>query len=153
MKLYTFEKLDIGQDGFYDLFQKTIVTNLNINVYGAIGITTEYEGRIDLICKYLYGSSDYTEELMTLNNIINPWSVKIGDIIFYFRSSGDYSPMYETDLPPLEQKDSILLMNKNKTTKKDPNRLGSPPTIKPDNLNQIKINYDTKQITINNIIL
>ena len=150
MKLYTFEKLDIGQDGFYDLFQKTIVTNLNITVYGAIGITTEYEGRIDLICKYLYGSADYIEELMALNNIINPWSMKTGDILFYLKMPSDYGTMYQKDEPTNTQKDEILLMNKNKSTKKDSNRLGSPPVIKPDNLKQIDINYVKKKITIIN---
>lgn len=149
MLIYSFEKLNIGNDGFYDLFQKTMINNDNI-FYNYFYVTDEYQGRIDLISKYLYGTTDYIEELMTINNIINPWSIKSGDIIYYANASSDYSIIYKNDEPLNEQKDQILLMNKNKSTKKDVNRLGSPPVIKPDNLKQVDINYVKKKITIIN---
>jgi hypothetical protein len=41
-------------------------------------------------------------------------------------------------------------MNKDKQNKKDANRIGSPPTIRPDNLKQIDVNYSKKKITIMN---
>ena len=72
------------------------------------------------------------------------------DIIYYANASSDYSIIYKNDEPLNEQKDQILLMNKNKSTKKDVNRLGSPPVIKPDNLKQVDINYVKKKITIIN---
>lgn len=149
MLIYSFEKLNIGNDGFYDLFQKTMINNDNI-FYNYFYVTDEYEGRIDLISQKLYGTTDYIEELMTINNIINPWSIKSNDIIYYANASSDYSIIYKNDEPLNEQKDEILLMNKNKTTKKDVNRLGSPPVIKPDNLKQVDINYVKKKITIIN---
>lgn len=149
MLIYSFEKLNIGNDGFYDLFQKTMVNDNNI-FYNYFFVTNEYEGRLDLISKQLYGSTDYIEELMTINNIINPWSIKSGDIIYYANSSTDYSIIYQNDEPINDQKDKILLMNKNKSTKKDINRLGSPPVIKPDNLKQLDVNYIKKKITIIN---
>lgn len=149
MLIYSFEKLEIGNDGFYDLFQKTMINNDNI-FYNYFFVTNEYEGRIDLISKYLYGSTDYIEELMTINNIINPWSIKSGDIIYYANTSTDYSIIYQNEEPINDQKDKILLMNRNKSTKKDVNRLGSPPVIKPDNLKQIDVNYIKKKIIIIN---
>lgn len=149
MKIYSFENLNIGNDGFYDLFQKTMVNNIQQS-YKYFVVTDEYEGRIDLVSMYLYGTNIYTEELMTLNNIINPWSIKNGDYIFYYESTSDYSTFYKKDDPTYSQKDEILLMNKNKSTKKDSNRLGSPPVIKPDNLKQVDINYTKKKISIIN---
>ena len=149
MIIYTFETLQIGNDGYYDLFQKTMVNDNTID-YNYFNVTDEYEGRIDLISKYLYGSGDYVEQLMTINNILNPWSIKTGDVIQYPSDSGNFTLLYKKDEPVNDQKDKILLMNKNKTTKKDSNRLGSPPVIKPDNLKQVDINYVKKKITIIN---
>ena len=149
MRFYSFETLNIETDGFYDLFQKTMINNFNID-FSYFYVTDEYEGRIDLISNYLYGNSNYIEELMTINNIFNPWSIKNGDIIYYAKSSSDFGLMYQKDVTDNTQKDRILLMNKNKSTKKDSNRLGSPPVIKPDNLKQVDINYIKKKITIIN---
>ena len=149
MNIYTFETLDIGNDGFYNLFEKTMVNDNTIS-YSYFYITDEYEGRIDLISKYLYGSGDYVEQLMTINNIINPWSIKNGDIIYYPTDSSTFGLLYKRDEPTNDQKDQILLMNKSKSTKKDSNRLGSPPVIKPDNLKQVDVNYVKKKITIIN---
>jgi hypothetical protein len=150
MNIYTFDKLTIGTDGFYDLFAKTVVANANI-VDKVFVVTDEYAGRIDLVSKYLYGSDDFTEELMTLNNIMNPWSIKQGDLLLYSSNDTNYQLMYKTDPDAqLDKKDTILMMNNNKVTKKDANRIGYPPTIKPDNLKQIDINYNKKKITIIN---
>jgi hypothetical protein len=152
MKIYTFDKLNIGTDGFYDLFEKTIVNDINLSNYYNFIVNDEFEGRLDLISKYLYGSTDFMEELMVINNIINPFSIKTGDILYYIPSSGDFNYLYVSDEMNDDIKDDILLMNKNKSTKKDINRIGYPPTIKPDNLKQIKVNYNNKKITIVNTV-
>ena len=150
MQIYSFENLEINNDGYYDLFKKTMVMkSKNIDYYRFI-ITDEYEGRLDLISRYLYGSSNFIEELMMVNNIINPFSIKSGDLIYFLKDANDYGLMYEKDEEINDQKDKILLMNRNKSTKKDVNRLGSPPVIKPDNLKQIDVNYIKKKITIIN---
>jgi len=149
MKIYSFEKLTINDYGFYDLFEKTIVNKTDL--FGQIFLVTdEYEGRLDLISKYKYGSTDYVEELMAINNIYNPWSIKSGDEIIVFDSSEVFASLYKSDEIIGENKDNILLMNKNKTNKIDRNRIGSPPPITPDNLKQLNINYSKRKITIIN---
>lgn len=150
MLIYTFENLDpISGDTSDLLFQKSMV-NYPKSIYSVIFVGPEYEGRLDLISMYLYGSTDYVEELMTINNIINPWSVKAGDVLSFYKTSANFSFMYQKEASPNKQKDEILLMNKNKSTTVDSNRLGSPPTIKPDNLKQLDVNYNKKKITIIN---
>ena len=149
MKIYSFEQLTIKTDGFYDLFEKTMKPSTDFTLYKFV-VTDEYKGRLDLVSRYLYGSSDYVEELMKINNIINPLSVKGGDIIYHPQDSSSFTFLYDKDIAVTNQKDEILMMNKNKSTKTDSNRLGSPPTIKPDNLKQLDINYNKKKITVIN---
>jgi len=150
MNIYSFIKLNIEKNGFYDLFKRTLVNRFITTDIGIFVVTDEYEGRIDLVCRYLHGNSDLVEELMTLNGIINPFSIKIGNIIYYYKNLDNYGLLYQSDPEDFSNKDQILNMNKKKNTKKDVNRIGSPPTIKPDNLKQIDINYDKKKITIIN---
>lgn len=150
MNIYSFIKLTIESNGFYDLFKKTLVNKFVSSNVKSFIVTDEYEGRIDLVCRYLHGSSDYVEELMTLNGIINPHSIKTGDELFYYTDTDNYGLLRQSDPEDTTNKDSILLMNKQKNTKKDKNRIGSPPTIKPDNLKQLDINYNKKKITIIN---
>ena len=113
-------------------------------------VTDDFQGRLDLVCKFLHGNTNYLEELMTLNHIINPYSIKTNTTIKYYPNSSNYNLIYQSDPPPTDNKDEILMMNRNKSTKKDKNRIGSPPTIKPDNLKQIDVNHSKKKITIIN---
>ena len=149
MKFYSFENLKIDSTGHYDLFQKTMVNNTSLQ-YEIVVMTDTFNGRLDLMCKFLHGNTNYLEELMTINNIINPYSVKLNNKIRYFPNVSNYQLMYESDPEPTDKKDQILLMNKNKSTKKDKNRIGSPPTIRPDNLKQIDVNHSKRKITIIN---
>jgi hypothetical protein len=149
MRYYSFENLEMNSDGHYDLFQKTMVNKPTL-AYDTIVVTEQFQGRLDSICRYVHGNTQYLEEIMTLNNIINPNSVKLNDIIKYYSNTTNYSLLYESDLDTMDKKDEILLMNKNKSTKSDKNRIGSPPTIRPDNLKQIDVNHSKKKITIIN---
>ena len=149
MLFYSFENLNIDYTGHYDLFQKTMVNDPNLP-YNSIPVTIDFQGRLDLLCKFLHGNTNFLEEIMAINNVINPYSIKVGDNIKYFSDTSDYGLLYQSDPAPTDAKDQILLMNKNKSTKKDQNRIGSPPTIKPDNLQQIDVNYSKKKITIIN---
>jgi hypothetical protein len=149
MQFYSFNTLKINNEGYYDLFAKTIVnkSDLSFNIYV---VTDEFKGRLDLICKYLHGNTNYLEELMTINNITNPYSVKTDTNIKYFLNVENYQLLYQSDPEPTTKKDSILNMNKNKSTIKDGNRIGSPPTIKPDNLRQVDVNHSKRKITVIN---
>lgn len=149
MEYYSFEILEPDDTGHYNLFEKTMVNKENLPV-SVIPVTKELEGRIDLICKKVHNNTSYMEEIMVINNIINPYSIKEGMVIRYFDDASYYSLLYESDPESNDNKDTILNMNKDKSTKKDQNRIGSPPTIKPDNLKQIVVNHDKKKITILN---
>jgi len=73
---------DVNQHHLFDLFQKNIVNDINIplNIYI---IPREFEMRLDRISNHIYGSPYYVEELMVLNDIINPYSVKEGQYIYF----------------------------------------------------------------------
>lgn len=149
MIIYTLEILKRNISGFYDLFQKTIRSSPEISVIPFV-VTEEFNGRLDLISKFLYGTPNYIEELMVLNNIINPYSIKSGNIIYVVENSDEFKYLYDSDKQENNQKDKILNMNKSKIKSKDNNRLNYPPTIKPDNLKQLNINYKEKKITVIN---
>ncbi len=40
------------------------------------------EMRIDLVCRELYGGFEYIHELLKINEICNPWSIKKGDVLY-----------------------------------------------------------------------
>ena len=149
MNYYSFDNLKIDSTGHYDLFQKT-TKNIGINDISLFYVTTEFEGRLDLICRFVHGNTDYLEEMMTINNMFNQYSVKAGTFVRYFTNANSYQMLYQSDAEPTDKKDDILLMNRNKSTKKDKNRIGSPPSIKPDNLIQVDVNHSKKKITIIN---
>lgn len=149
MNYYSFEKLKLDYTGHYDLFEKTIVNDPTLP-YSVFPVTDEFNGRLDLLCRYLNGNTNYLEEMMVINNIFNPYSIKSGTLIKYFKNPSDYGMLYQSDKSSNDIKDEILSMNKSKQNKKDNNRIGSPPTIKPDNLKQLDINYSKRKITVMN---
>lgn len=149
MEYYSFEILVPDDTGHYNLFEKTMVNKQNLPVDSYV-VPLEYEGRLDLVCKHVHNNLEYIEEIGVINNIINPFSIKQGTIIRYFTNVTNYGLLYESDPDDNTDKDKILNMNKNKSTKKDKNRIGSPPTIKPDNLKQIDVNHVKKKITVIN---
>lgn len=149
MNYYSFENLEMGQDGKYNLFAKTVINKENLPYITTI-VDEQFKGRPDLLCTHIHGSTQYLEEFIVLNNLMNSYSLKPGMTIKYFIDPSNYTLMYSDDPQDNDVKDEILQMNKNKETKKDANRLGSPPTIKPDNIKQIDVNYSKKKITVLN---
>lgn len=153
MNLYTFENTNRKATGdgnlLYDLFEKTMVNNYSLR-YSTYIVPDQYDSRLDLVCRHIYGNINYMEELMTQNNIINPFSIKSGDKLYYSYSPTQLSILYQSDLDiNKENKNRILNVNKNKSTKKDPNSQ-LPPSIKPDSIKQLDINYNKKKITVIN---
>lgn len=149
MIYYSFENLDIGSDGKYNLFKKSVVNRQNLTFRTTV-VNEEFKGRADLLCSHIHGSTKYIEEFLVLNNIINPYSIKPGMTVKYLNNPNDYYLLHDSDPEETNVKDEILQMNKNKYFRRDSNRIGSPPTIKPDSLKQLDINYSKKKITILN---
>jgi len=163
MKILSFDndtnnriKRDISQDNLFDLFQKNIVniTNVSLQIYI---VPREFEMRLDRISDFIYGSPNYIEELMVLNDIINPYSVKEGQYI-YFCQVDSLQKLYTVDeLQNLKETARQNLINSGQPNrnKETPNYLAVgtdqnlPPTVKPSNLKQIKVNKDNLVQIIN----
>ena len=153
MEFYTFnntnKKISTGGYLLYNFFEKTMVNDEQL-YYSTYTVPEEYDARLDLVCKHIYGKITVMEELMTQNGIINPFSIKTGDILYYAFSTNELNILYQRDKTLNdENKKKILNVNKNKSFKQDPNT-GLPPSIKPNNLKAVDINYNKKIITIIN---
>lgn len=138
---------DKNQDDLFNLFQKNIIYKNNISFEVYI-VPREFEMRLDRICNYIYGTTDYVEELMTINDILNPYSVKEGQFIF-FCSIESLKSLYVKDdlMPNIDYAKQELIQSQK--TKKTLNSNNLSPTIKPDNLEQIKVSKDNRVQIIN----
>jgi hypothetical protein len=153
MNFYTFNNTNKKEtkDGYmlYDFFEKTMINTDKI-FYSLYTVPEEFDARLDLVCKHIYGNIDFMEELMTQNGIINPFSIKTGDDLYYSYSTNELKMLYQRDIEINEEnKKKILNINKNKSTKTEKDTL-LPPSVKPENLKPIDINYNKKVITVMN---
>lgn len=151
MKLYTLDniKRNSNQNYLYDLFETKITQKSYTKVFWYM-TTTEDAMRIDLICKRVYGSTDYVDEILTLNNIVDPLSITQGTLLLMFEPS-DSTTLYVQDIDMSKDED---LVNVNKENKNDPGRTKSkklPSNIKQDPKKR-DINIDTGKVKINNNI-
>jgi len=158
MKILSFDnngnyriKRDSDQNNLFDIFQKNIVNNLSIGKRIYI-VPREYEMRLDRISEHLYGSSDYVEELMILNDLISPYSVKEGQYI-YFCQYEDLVQLYTTDeIPTQQDKARQALINSIQTDRNKKNLFNDanlPISIKPTILKQVSVTNDNKIKIIN----
>jgi hypothetical protein len=108
--------------------------------------------RLDKISEHIYGSSDYVEELMILNDLISPYSVKEGQYI-YFCQYSDLSKLYTTDeIATQQDKARQALLNSMQTDRNKKNLFNDenlPLTIKPNVLKQVSVTNDNKIKIIN----
>lgn len=141
-------KRDENQDQLFNLFQKNVVyvNSVPLNIYI---VPREFEMRLDRISYHIYGTTDYVEEIMTLNDIISPYSVKQGQYIFYC-SIDDIGQLYVTDeLKNDLEKKKIAIINSATPNNKSKSSDNLSPTIKSNNLEQIKVTKDNKVKIIN----
>jgi len=152
--LYTLEiaERNIVQNNLTDIVDPLIFRDDSL-VYYPYVVGQEEAMRIDQICYSIYGNFLYIDELLTINNIINPWSIRSGDIIYFL----DENDLVALQLVPKVDQTLIInrLVNPNKDTQKDPTRdpnittgTGLPPTIKPAGLKDVVIDYTAKKIKI-----
>jgi hypothetical protein len=153
MKIFSFDnktysiKRNAKQFSLFNIFQKNIILK-NVIVY-PYTIPIEYEMRLDRVSEYLYGSSSYMEELMVLNDIISPYSIKEGQII-YFCKMNDLEALYTSDnLPDNQQTEKISISRMNSKDDKIKKISQQSANIKPENLKQLKVDKDNKIQIIN----
>jgi hypothetical protein len=145
--IYSFEnKLirDPSKDNLYNLQQWTVAYNIDVNIYEHI-VTQQEEMRLDTVCYNLYGSYSFFEELMTINNIKNPWSIKQGDIV-YFLQNDDMNRLYLKE--PVNPNDYKKLIDPTKNTKNDSNRAANQPSAKSPNLQPVQIDVNAGIIKV-----
>lgn len=149
MNIQSFQKLerDKKQDYLYNIFQTTVIKGKNITIY-EYTVGREEEMRIDKISTKIYQSDQYTEELMALNNIIDPWCLKEGDTIYFCKLS-DMPKLYSQDDDYYKDVEKLSGGNEGKNTKLDPSRNKNlNPVIKPKTLKQIDIDKANHVIKI-----
>jgi len=148
MKIISFDgdttkkiKRDSEQNNLFDLFQKNVINTKNIPLNLYI-VSRELEMRLDRISEYIYGSSDYVEELMILNDIINPYSVKEGQYI-YFCDISIMNNLYTQDnMTSDKNSNQQAVINSSQVNRQKTNLTNDqnlPLTVKPSTLEQIKI--------------
>ena len=158
MKIISFDgdvtnkiRRDSNQDNLFDLFQKNVVKNRKIPTTPYI-IPREFEMRLDKVSNYIYGSSEYVEELMVLNDIINPYSIKEGQIIYYCKENilpNLYTEDNLSEKKEIQRQKIINSAQPNRNKKKLDKDQNLPPNVKPSNLKQIKVSKDNRVQIIN----
>lgn len=73
--------IDDNGDEYVDLSQPSIKAGSDIAIIGGFRVTPAEEMRPDLICLKYYGSTEYLDILLKVNNIFNPFSIKEGDFL------------------------------------------------------------------------
>lgn len=138
-------KIDKKQDQLYNIFTDTVIER-PIEKYTTI-VQEGEEMRLDKISRRLYGNTQYVEELMVLNNIVNPWSITVNQEINFLSTNGMEAMR---KLSP-ENDDTIeTVVNPKKNTRVDPNRnKGVIPTVKPLTLKQVWVDEKANKIKVN----
>ena len=155
--LYTLENgtIQIDADGnpITDIITPIVITRDDLTLYPHI-ITPEEEMRPDLILWSIYGQKGYVDEIFTLNNIVDPLSIRQGDII-WFVDENDISKLRVSQNNNAQTNIQIInsLVDPNAEQKIDYNRDTGDnllPTIKPTNMKQISVNTDNNTISVIN---
>jgi hypothetical protein len=135
----------------FDLFRSTVsdkdINNVKLYLYV---VPPENVGRLDRISFDLYGSTEYVDELMKINNIINPFSINEKDEILY----PELGNIEITHLPIENDTEASININNPKNTRKDANRKNAtvPVVVKDKNSKQVEWNKENKTVSIMNII-
>lgn len=150
MKIYSLENISTftEEEGttLYNLFEKTIINNNSVkeNMYY---VPIEYSCRLDLVLKELFSDISYTEEVCVLSDIVNPFSIKQNDLIYYPNDKEKFGNLHIIDESMYnDNKYKILNINKNKDTRNSKNL---PPSVNPG-IKQMDVDYVKKRITIVN---
>jgi hypothetical protein len=120
MKLYDIDTLvtDSNQSGLYNLFQPTFKMGVGYPNIEHI-VSTEEEMRIDLVSQSEYGSVDYCDFILNVNNIDNPLNIMAGDVLLC-PSIGAFEDFKVQNSQIVNSQNKLL--NVNKSTKVDNNR-------------------------------
>lgn len=112
---------NLQKDGqAFNLYTQVIINQKTYNVFNFV-CDDKHEMRIDLICYDIYQHMENIDILTNINGIINPLSIKSGDVLYYVDDAEAES--IRSDENVLKNiLDSIKTANKGKEMKTDKNR-------------------------------
>jgi len=73
--------------GLYNLFLTTFNGDVNILNFQTFLCTRRHAGRLDLVSADLYNDTKWVGSLCMLNDMLNPFSVRDGDVLLYLPES------------------------------------------------------------------
>ena len=153
--IYTLENgnIQIDSDGnpITNIVTPLVITSDNIVLYPFI-VTSVEEMRPDLVLRGLYGNGQYYDEIMTLNNIIDSFSLTEGTILWY-PDPTDVDKLIKQQASQTNEEIINQLVDPNSEQKIDFNRetgVNLSPTIKPTTMKQITVDTVNNTISITN---
>jgi len=153
--IYTLENanIQIDSDGnpITDIVTPLVLTSDNIIVYPFI-VTSVEEMRPDLVLRGMYGNGQYLDEIMTLNNIVDSFSLVAGTILWY-PDPTDLDKLRKEPVTQTNEEIINLLVDPNSEQKIDFNRetgTNLPPSVKPTTMRQISVDTVNNTISITN---
>lgn len=142
-------KRNESQGNLYDLSEPTFSSTTTR--YYEKTILPEEDMRIDLVSFNLYGSVDYVDILLRINEIINPLNIRSGDTIIYPEVNNLQIFRVTPPTPPAER---ATLLNGSRANIRDPrrqefldNNIRTAPTVLQVPQSPIQINNDSIVIT------
>lgn len=144
--------------GLYNLFITTYNGNqVNLAIFIC---DRKHNMRLDLVSNDIYNTTRYVGTLCQLNNIINPFSISEGDILYYCTDSDAESLLNvaevirQSGIGELMNQVKSDLINALKKNKKDNNKISSRgsdviPSVLPSNAPQIVIDNNKIKIAPN----
>lgn len=146
--------------GLYNLFITTYNGNqVNLSIFIC---DRKHNMRLDLVSNDIYNTTRFVGTLCQLNNIMNPFSIREGDVLFFCTDSDAEGLLKvsevirQSGIEELLSKVKSDLLNVLKKRKKDPNVRGIanrndalPPSVLPSNAPQIVIDNNKIKIAPN----
>ena len=153
--IYTLEKgviqIDAEGNPITNIITPLVITLDGLNLFPYI-VSIAEEMRPDIILRGMYGNSDNIDEIMTLNNIIDSWSLSEGSVLWYPDPS-DLDKLRKSQAAQTNQEIINQLVDPNSERKIDFNREtgeNMAPSIKPSTMKQITVDTVNNTIKITN---
>lgn len=148
-----------AKTGLYDMYITTFNGSVNVLNIKPFFCTRNHECRLDLVSNDIYNDTKYVGALTSINNILNPFSIRDGDIIFYLPVN-DMENLKKINVNLNQAMSGVKndLINILKKKKPDGLRLNYlnnrpdtalPPTILPDNSPAIVVENNKIKIAPN----
>lgn len=151
MKIYSFDisNLKLTKENIFNIFQKNIKYSTDIQLFTYL-VPIEYEMRLDLVSKKIYGTDKYIEELMVINNIINPYSIKQNQEIYYCNENSLDVLHINDDLDDNDEVRQNIIDAAQSSKERSKQKAKIPTTLRPKNIKQITIDTKNRKIKIMN---